>query len=151
MRAPARAVIGGAERQIVAETLSIGVFRRHGQRVEGVGDPVGGVGVHGELGALLDHGAGERLGEAAGGQRHLDRRAAAFLVGLVAGDQRHLHLGAGPRVGGEVADGLADARRGSRSCGSDSGTTGASNSGRASVLAAAGSTGAISAWASTTP
>ena len=67
-----------------------GLLGREGERVERVGDVGRRVGVEREAGALLDDGAGERVGEIPRRQVDLDRRAAPFLAGLVLGDQRHL-------------------------------------------------------------
>ena len=82
---------------------------REGQRVERIGDTVDRVGVHGEIGALLDDRTGERVIEIAHRQDDLGGLAPAFLTGLVLGDQRDAHLGTGPGMRGEVPDRLAGA------------------------------------------
>ena len=89
-------------------------LRRQRQRVERGGDERAGVGVERQIAPLLDQRARQRLGEDAFGKPERDRFAGAFVASLVAGDKRHGHFGAGPRMIGEVLDGLPGAAFGAR-------------------------------------
>jgi hypothetical protein len=75
---------------------------RDHQRIEGRLHAPAVVGVEDDVAALLHEGAGQRLGEGAGGQRVLDGLAASFLLRLVAGHEGDLHPCPGPGVLGEI-------------------------------------------------
>ena len=129
-----QAVIGAAERQIVAEIVdACSRARRSARRARR--RPAGA--------ALASSASLARCSTTArasgsvkrrGGERQLDRLAPALLLGLVAGDQRHQHLGAGPRDG---RSGRGSSRRCRRGCGAAAATAasgGAAKSGRAAPL-----------------
>ncbi len=90
------------------------LFRRHGERIERGGDQRPRAGIEREIAALLDQRPRQRLGEDALGQAERERLALALVAAFVAGDERHHHFGAGPRMIGQILDGLADAVFGAR-------------------------------------
>jgi hypothetical protein len=105
------AEIGGAQAEIDRRLHAEAVGSRR-DRLQGAGDPRGGVGVEGEDAALLDEGARHRLGEGAGRQGAVDRLREALVAGVVLRAQLHRHLQAGEGMGDEVTRRLAVALAG---------------------------------------
>ena len=73
-----------------------------------------GIAVEREHAPLLNQRARHRLGERPLRQAELERRALAFVAGLVARGQDHRHVDAGPGMLGQILGGLSDAVLGAR-------------------------------------
>ena len=87
-------------------------FRSDSERIERGEHCRLALGVEREVSALLDQGPCQRLDKDALRQLQLARLAAALIAGLVAGGERQHHIGAGPRMLGQIMRRL----RGARAC-----------------------------------
>src|SRR5215510_2974515 len=94
--------------------LDVELLGRIGERIERVEHARLRFTVERQRAAQLDQRARDRLQERPLRQRQLERRARAFVAGLVAGGERHDGVGTGPRMLGHILGGLPDAVLGAR-------------------------------------
>src|SRR5215469_10279216 len=90
-------------------TLHVELFGRQGERIERGEHVRLRLAVERQYPPLLDQRARDRLGERPLRQAKFERRALAFVAGLVACGQNHRHIAARPRVLGQIFGALSDA------------------------------------------
>src|SRR2546426_1039596 len=94
--------------------LHIELFGRQGERIERSEHARLRVAVERQYPPLLDQRARDRLGERPLRQAKFERRALAFVAGLVACGQDHRHVAASPRMLGQIFGALSDPTFGAR-------------------------------------
>src|SRR6266446_6715277 len=94
--------------------LHVELFGRQGERVQRGEHARLRVAVERQYPPLLDQRARDRLGERPLRQAKFERRALAFVAGLVACGQNHRHVAASPRMLGQIFGALSDPAFGAR-------------------------------------
>src|SRR5262245_46001642 len=94
--------------------LHVEAFGRQGERIERGEHARLGIAVERQYAPLLNQRARHRLRERPLRQAEFERRALAFIAGLVARGQNHRHVGARPRMLGQILGALSDPVLGAR-------------------------------------